>query len=72
MSTRKNLTYKEKLKVLEVMEQGELTKAEIAASFSIAMPTLLRIIRTRDSITQLGMVVGGKTRLRQPQYQAVS
>lgn len=68
MATRRNLTYKEKLGVLECLEKGEMSRAEIAASYSIALPTLLRIIRSRDSIAQLGNAVGEKTRIRAPVY----
>lgn len=70
-ATRKSLTYKEKVAVLEAVERGEYSRNEIAKVYNIALPTLLRIIRTRDSILQLGMAVGEKTRIRAPQYAEV-
>lgn len=71
MATRRNLTYKEKVSVLEALDKGDRSRLEVAASFSIAMPTLLRILRTRESIVQLGLSEGERTRIRQPTYAEV-
>lgn len=71
MASRKNLTYKEKVLVLEALEAGIHTREEIAAQYSIAIPTLLRIIRSKESVMQLGAAVGEKARIRAPHYSEV-
>lgn len=57
--------------MLEALDKGDRSRLEVAASFSIAMPTLLRILRTRESIVQLGLSEGERTRIRQPTYAEV-
>ena len=70
--TRKNLTYKEKVEVLELVEKGEMSRRQIAENYGIARTTLCKLIKDSETISQLGTVVGDKSRVRSAVYGPVS
>lgn len=72
MAQRKTITYKEKVEILEALDRGELSRQDIASAYQIAIPTLLRIIRSRDAIIQLSCTNGERARVRAPAYADVS
>lgn len=57
--------------MLAALASGDRSREQIAADFHIALPTLQRIMRTRDSIIELGATEGEKTRIRSPHYANV-
>lgn len=57
--------------MLAALANGDRSREQVAADFHIALPTLQRIMRTRDSIIELGATEGEKTRIRSPHYANV-